>query len=140
MKIELGKDHEYRTRDGKAVRIHAVDLVGTLPVLYSVRDKDGWRCRTATEDGHFLNVKSEDDNDIVEKPVVRELWINDYPNDNPYGHTNREIADRHAKFDRRALLHIQYRECDAVDGVIHLRSWKENTDGQCSSNSNIVST
>lgn len=123
MKIELGKDDQYQTRDGRPVRIHAVDMDGEYSVLVSIHEPGkGWVARYVKPDGSIL-MRGETENDIIEKSVVKEIWVNDYSNDNPYGHRKRETADGQAKVDRIALLHIQYRECDAVDGVIRLKSW-----------------
>lgn len=122
MKIELGKDDQYQTRDGRPVRIHAVDMDGEYSVLVSIHEPGkGWVARYVKPDGSIL-MRGETENDIIEKSVVKEYWVNGYPFA-ACGHLRREDAEKNAGCDRTLLLHFQYRECDAVDGVIHLKSW-----------------
>lgn len=73
MNIEMGKDDQYQTRDGRPVRIHAVDIEGEWPVLYSVRRGDKWTMRLALRDGFNLDPETQLADDIIPKPVVIEL-------------------------------------------------------------------
>jgi hypothetical protein len=88
--IELGK--HYKTRDGREVRIYAVDGGGRFPVHGAVKLDDGtWRQEEWTltrsyngeKDGHTLPNAL----DLIEvKPrIQREVWVNVYKSECAYG-------------------------------------------------------
>lgn len=55
-KIEMGK--QYRTRDGKEVRLYAVGSGGNYPVHGAVREDGRWASACWTEQGNaFINTK-----------------------------------------------------------------------------------
>ena len=81
MKIELGK--WYRTRDGREVRIYAVDAGGDYPVHGAVLGEEGWQFNSWALDGRWCP-KMTLAVDLVEvRPrIKREVWVNLYRHDN----------------------------------------------------------
>ena len=77
MKIEMGK--QYRTRDGRDVRIYAVDGHPELTVHGAVKLEDGWEICGWRSDGR-LGGYTITDSDLIEvKPrIKREVWVNVY--------------------------------------------------------------
>lgn len=65
MKIEVGKF--YKTRDGRKVRIYAMDAGGNYPVHGAILDSDGtWFMENWYGEGLFLKSHEEEcHNDIV---------------------------------------------------------------------------
>lgn len=124
MKIELGKDDQYQTRDGRPVRIHAVDIAGVYPVLLSRQLENSWVVDYATADGRFYANSSVDHSrDIIPAPAVRELWVNVYD-----GGVQIAISPNCPPPDVSTFvgrLHVKFRDRDIKDGVIELRSWKD---------------
>jgi hypothetical protein len=106
MKVEMGK--EYTTRDGKPVRIYAVDGGGQFPVHWAVRDDDGsWIARASKIDGTWGPL--EDRRDLIEAPrkFRLERWVNVYGDESVRDggkiHNSREEADTIALFVERTL-------------------------------------
>jgi hypothetical protein len=73
--IELGK--QYKTRDGREVRIYAVDAGGHRPIHGAIREGQEWFACTWLHDG----VAGLHCNALIEvKPrIKREVWVNVYP-------------------------------------------------------------
>lgn len=76
-KIEMGRF--YRTRDGREVRIYAVDGGGDQPVHGAINLDGEWECLVWRMDGR-LSEYIETDTDLIEvKPrIKREVWVNVY--------------------------------------------------------------
>jgi hypothetical protein len=74
-------DKTYRTRDGREVRIYAVDGGGMHPVHGSIKTSDGWRSFTWPSDGRIAC--DENCGDLIEvKPrIQRTVWLALYPLD-----------------------------------------------------------
>ena len=113
--IELGK--QYQTRDGRDVRIYAVDGGGRFPVHGAVKLNDGtWRQEEWTPTGSYNGEKDghslPNDLDLIEvKPrIQREVWVNVY-NEIRGGSVNafrhREMADECAYEGRIACVHLK---------------------------------
>ena len=83
--IELGK--QYKTRDGREIRIYAVDGGGRFPVHGAVKlDDETWRQEEWTPTGSYNGESSHGHTiahhlDLIEvKPrIQREVWVNVYP-------------------------------------------------------------
>lgn len=115
-KIEMGKT--YRTRDGREVRIYAVDGESRYPVHGAYKTDTGhfrswaWSIEGTTQPGgcvaHYL--------DLIEvKPRIRrEVWVNVYP-DGP-GYPTKNEADRHAGIERLACIPLTI-DCAEGDGL-----------------------
>ena len=106
----ISKDKQYRTRDGREVRIYATDGGGDYPVHGAMLGHDGWQ--------HFMwrvNGKSYFDDfddkptDIAEcKPrIKRTVWLNVYDNEVIHGgwRTKEEAQGYHEK-NRIACLKL----------------------------------
>ena len=70
----------YRTRDGREVRIYAVDGVGPYRVHGAIKMNEGWVDSVWTPHGDY-HVSSKDNYDLIEvKPRhKRTVWLNVYP-------------------------------------------------------------
>jgi len=89
--IDLAK--KYRTRDGREVRIYAVDGGGGMPVHGAVRDGCEWTAYTWLESGEAaLHCAS-----LIEvKPrIQREVWVNVYRDPRGGYHESKYEADRY---------------------------------------------
>ena len=75
--MTISMDKQYRTRDGREVRIYAVDGCGDYPIHGAIKKEVGWDVRvwpvTGLHDSH-KNI------DLIEvKPrIQREYWMNIY--------------------------------------------------------------
>jgi hypothetical protein len=72
---------KYRTRDGREVRIYAVDGGGLTPVQGAIRNDGHWYLTYWHEDGRWSEMGYELGNDLIEvRPrIQREVWVNVYP-------------------------------------------------------------
>ena len=68
---------KYRTRDGREVRIYAVDGDGEMPVHGAILTKRGWKVASWTPDGLWA-VDMTHASDLIEvRPrIKREVWVN----------------------------------------------------------------
>ena len=77
MQVLMGK--EYTTRDGRAVRIYAVDGGGQFPVHGAIKDGCGdWVTHVWSANGVFSLVSYIADADLIEAPrkFRLERWVN----------------------------------------------------------------
>jgi hypothetical protein len=114
--IEMGK--EYRTRDGRSVRVHTTTAQCNLgPVIGEYESGGNWVLEAWDCGGVAMLANSN--LDLIEvKPVrVLEMWVNVYPRDRPSTHMNPHHADNHGA-GRIACLHIrqEYTEGDGLCG------------------------
>lgn len=121
--IELGK--QYQTRDGRDVRIYAVDGGGRFPVHGAVKLNDGtWRQEEWTPTGSYNGEKDghslPNDLDLIEvKPrIQREVWVNVYP-DGQIMHEQRKTADAFSvdNTDRRIACVKLVIDCEEGEGL-----------------------
>ena len=75
--LVIDKSKQYRTRDGREVRIYATDGNGHKPIHGAIREGESWVAYTWLYDG----VAALDCNSLIEvKPrIKREVWVNVYP-------------------------------------------------------------
>lgn len=68
---------QYRTRDGREIRIYAVDGGGHKPIHGAIREGENWIACCWLHDG----VAALDCNSLIEvKPrIKRKVWVNVYP-------------------------------------------------------------
>jgi hypothetical protein len=120
MTIDITKN--YRTRDGREVRIYAVDGVGTFSVHGAIK-VEGWFVPAqwaadgrASVSSHLL----DEPKDLIEvRPrIKREVWVNVYGlyNDALQISTNKAIADSIAGCGRLACIPITI-DCAEGDGL-----------------------
>lgn len=112
--IELGK--KYKTRDGRKVRIYAVDCGGHRPVHGAIRENNEWVAYTWLHDG----VAGLHCNSLIEvKPrIQREVWVNVYP-DGQIMHEQRKTADAFSvdNTDRRIACVKLVIDCEEGEGL-----------------------
>lgn len=106
--IELGKT--YKTRDGRDVRIYAVDGgVASNCVHGAIRDKDGfWYAYQWYPHGGYLSGIG-DPRDLIEvKPrIKRKVWVNVYQGELPeVAHPSKREADCFSNETRIACVGI----------------------------------
>ena len=76
----IDRNKQYRTRDGREVRIYAVDGSGNKPIHgASLSVVHGWTSHVWSSNGRFYG-DVESMNDLIEvKPrIKREVWVNEY--------------------------------------------------------------
>lgn len=75
----IDPNKKYRTRDGREVRIYAVDGGGDWPVHGAYMHGDTWRIISWTAAGSVYSHKT--DADLIEVPprIKRKVWMNVYP-------------------------------------------------------------
>ena len=76
--IDINK--QYRTRDGREVRIYATDGAGIRPVHGAVKENDGWhRASWCLNGGFGGNMQFSDDIIEVRPRHKRTVWVTVYP-------------------------------------------------------------
>ena len=109
----ISMDKKYRTRDGREVRIYALDGDGSRPVHGAFKDKEKWALCSWDKDG--VQGCSEGPFDLIEvKPrIQRTVWLNVYE-DNTYGPFSTKCsADRLSGNSRFACIKV---EIDVEEG------------------------
>ncbi len=109
---------KYRTRDGREVRIYAVDGDNEFPVHGAFRTKYGWKIEAWSASGRWLN-NGDDACDLIEvRPrIVREVWVNVYPDGLLCYHDNRIAADRSGKACGRIACVKLVIDCEEGEGL-----------------------
>lgn len=113
--IEMGK--QYKTRDGREVRIYATDGGGPQSAHGAYLDDGKWIANTWNAHGYHRPTGGESTLDLIEVKPKRTLdvWLNMYE----YGIFNyptKDMADQSSSKDRIACLHI-VREYEEGDGL-----------------------
>jgi hypothetical protein len=73
-------DKKYRTRDGREVRIYAVDGGGSHPVHGAIKSTEGWDCHSWRRTGCWMHPEGlldliEGTCDPVEASIKRAVWF-----------------------------------------------------------------
>jgi hypothetical protein len=109
----------YRTRDGREVRIYAVDGDGEFPVHGAFLTKHGWKVEAWSASGRWQN-DCEDACDLIEvKPrIKREVWVNVYPNHVSPPYENKDEANfwGERNNDRIACVKLTI-DCEEGEGL-----------------------
>jgi len=115
--IDLTK--QYRTRDGREVRIYATDGYPSLTVHGAIKLEDGWEIVAWRSDGR-LGGYAESDSDLIEvKPRIRrEVWLNVYDGDDVVSaRSSREAADRAWSVGHRIACVRVVIDCEEGEGL-----------------------
>ena len=99
----IDKNKQYRTRNGKEVRIYAVDGDCEMPIHGAVLNEIGWSVHSWARDGKWCPSMT-DDLDLIEvRPRIRrEVWVNVYPHiDVGQFHLSKAQADMKADVEHR---------------------------------------
>ena len=77
--IELGK--QYRTEDGREVRIYALDAGGQTPVHGAIKRSGLWIVTSWSKEGRW-SISNPENNLVEVKPRIhREVWVNVFRHD-----------------------------------------------------------
>lgn len=118
----IDKSKQYRTRDGREVRIYATDGEDRYPIHGAVRTKNGdWSLMFWTSTGRACNSAIDSIFDLIEvKPrIQREVWVNVYPEESgiPEGfYFSRKAADASSAHRRIACVRLTI-DCEEGEGL-----------------------
>ena len=112
----ISMDKQYRTRDGREVRIYAVDGGGYYPIHGAYKDSMWLWVQNSWVENGVCNY--DNDLDLIEvKPrIQREEWVNVYPTFTSRSHQTREIAERLAEDGRIACIKRAI-DCEEGEGL-----------------------
>ena len=112
----ISMDKTYTTRDGNKVRLYALDGGGNYPVHGAFFYNDAWCAQSWTEKGRLSMFDTEDEDDLIEAPITRQMWVNVYPEGAGMWNT-KEKADSTASKTRIACVPvtITYRPGEGLD-------------------------
>lgn len=121
MKIEMNK--EYQTRDGREVRIYAVDVGdsnATHGAIKNNTEQDLWDLCTWTKNGFYYYPEEESAVDLIEKPEVIEGWVNVYSSTESLSmgciiHKTKEDAGQHTGRSKVACIPIKFLKGEGLD-------------------------
>lgn len=109
---------KYRTRDGREVRIYAVDGREDEEVHGAFLTKDGWVPCGWSKSGLWCE-GGTDNADLIEvRPrIQREVWVNVYPDGLLCYHDSREKADGAGKWCGRIACVKLVIDCEEGEGL-----------------------
>lgn len=101
--IDINK--KYRTRDGREVRIYAVDGTDDQSIHGAVKDGHGWTIAAWYGDGVHARSDRNGARDLIEvRPRhKRTVWVNVYP-DEVFTHHHQHVPNRK---DRIACIKVE---------------------------------
>lgn len=111
---------QYRTRDGREVRIYATDGSEDMCVHGAIRFDGGWASEVWTQHGKYFPPK-ESIHDLIEvKPrIKREVWVNVYEGEQQamsWLFINRNLADSAAASCKEARIACVRLTIDCEEG------------------------
>ncbi len=107
---------KYRTRDGREVRIYAVDAGGERPVHGAARERNhAWEVKSWNADGTYLSRHQALDLFEIKPRIQREVWVNVYC-DYQTVHSNLEAAQLNARIGRIACVKLMI-DCEEGEGL-----------------------
>lgn len=116
----IDKDKQYKTRDGREVRIYATDGAGVFPVHGAIKHGEGWSSFTWASNGSSINstTSKEKPDDLIElKPRIKiERWIVVYENGEVNTLKTPPVPGNYGRF---AVKHIVFEveEGEGLDAV-----------------------
>ena len=98
----------YRTRDGREVRIYAVDGGGEYPVhgAYYYNGNRWYQCSWSETGGVHMSHTTDYDLIEVRPRIQREVWVNVYPHRMGVPHGNKAYVDVHRGKDAIACVKL----------------------------------
>jgi hypothetical protein len=104
--IDINK--QYRTRDGREVRIYATDGYGEFQIHGAIKTDIGWSCSEWKLNGQSYANRSGP-NDLIEvRPRhKRTVWMNIYGPESFTSHISREQAEDEQDADRLACIKVE---------------------------------
>ena len=103
--IDINK--QYRTRDGREVRIYAIDGGGPKkPVHGAVKEKDGWYMLAWSKNGVVSNIDRNLDLIEVRPRHKWKVWMNIYGPTSFTSHISREQAEDEQDTNRIACIRV----------------------------------
>ena len=112
----IDKNKQYRTRDGREVRIYATDGRGEWPVHGAVGNEDGWHPVAWRDDGRWSFGHSGVDLIEVRPRIKREVWVNVYPHRTGVTSQTKAYADAHRGVDAIACVKLTI-DCEEGEGL-----------------------
>jgi len=107
---------QYRTSDGRDVRIYAVDGGGDYPVHGAIKNTDGWFLRRWWKSGKWVNQETVEDLIEVKPRIKRDIWVNVYADRSSITYDSREEADRYGSNTRIACVMLTI-DCEEGEGL-----------------------
>jgi hypothetical protein len=117
MEMTISMDKQYRTRDGREVRIYAVDVDNSWPVHGARKDGDRWVVFAWKRDGRADNQTTSLDLIEVKPRIQREYWVNVYSNCTGVGHETKDSADFAANIEPRIACVKITIDCEEGEGL-----------------------
>lgn len=121
--MTISMDKQYRTRDGREVRIYALDGDSSeCRVHGAIKWDQGWVQHNWHETGFYYDNKEESLCDLIEiKPrIQREMWLNVYEEDWKFciaaGYSTKAAADLVAPPSRIACVKVVI-DCEEGEGL-----------------------
>lgn len=117
----IDKDKQYKTRDGREVRIYATDGAAIYPVHGAMENANGeWFARCWTREGKATADNTERSSDLIEvKPRIFVVyWANVYGEGSVYFHESKQKADfaKNCRSGRKACVEITI-DCEEGEGL-----------------------
>lgn len=114
----IDKNKTYKTRDGREVRIYAVDVKDEWPVHGAVRNEDGWHPVAWMRDGRWSYQDTLTDLIEVKPRIKREVWVNVYPHIGVgQFHLSKAQADMNADVENRIACVKLTIDCEEGEGL-----------------------
>jgi hypothetical protein len=113
----ISKDKQYRTRDGREVRIYATDGLGDQAVHGAVKDDHWWTIYAWYPDGSYALSDRKGRHDLIEvKPrIKRTVWLNVF-DEGVSAFTLKEAADSFHTRCRIACVKVEI-DCEEGEGL-----------------------
>jgi len=116
-KIEIGK--QYRTRDGRDVRIYAIEPKGMYPVHGAILTDGVWGSSNWVYSGCYYFDGKKEPEDLIEvvRRIKRDYWINIYQDEHFCGiYSQKHLADNGSNPDRIACVRVTI-DCEEGEGL-----------------------
>jgi hypothetical protein len=115
----ISKDKQYRTRNGREVRIYATDGGEPYPVHGAMLQDGEWSHETWKRDGAYICNLDESLSLIEVKPRIQlEYWVNVYEDGEICEWEDKDKADRWASSTKKRLACVKITiDCEEGEGL-----------------------